>query len=312
MTDNMCHEVVTTYLKQLRLSRMARDCEPLAREAEQRGLGYLGYLQALLEGELAQRQEQQLRQRLKAAAFPYQKRLEDFDFSLVPCLSKIRLLELAQGAFLAAHDNILLIGPSGIGKTHLLLGLGRSLCLAGYRVLFLSWCHLPLRHGRGSFRCWRSRFVWLCLRPCCLLDDWMRCKSKPRASWERKRSLCWRGHGCVGPCLVRRASTCCKAFTLLGEPSPLAFWLPGIKPSVPVVLWKIGIALSGLIWPFIANSRLGCSPCSLFGIITALLLVVPMRGFLPYNGRKLSRPLTIGWLLWAIFPLLPNCSQVSH
>src|SRR5690349_15225272 len=116
MTENIRHEVVTTYLKQLRLSRMARDCEPLAREAEQRGLGYLGYLQALLEGELAQRQEQQLRQRLKAAAFPYQKRLEDFDFSLVPCLSKIRLLELAQGAFLAAHDNVLLIGPSGIGK----------------------------------------------------------------------------------------------------------------------------------------------------------------------------------------------------
>ena len=116
MTDSMCHEVVTTYLKQLRLSRMARDCEPLAREAEQRGLGYLGYLQALLEGELAQRQEQQLRQRLKAAAFPYQKRLEDFDFSLVPCLSKIRLLELAQGAFLATHDNILLIGPVRLAR----------------------------------------------------------------------------------------------------------------------------------------------------------------------------------------------------
>jgi len=136
MTDTLRNEIVTTYLKQLRLSRMARDCESLAREAEQRGLGYLGYLQALLEAELAQRHEQQLRQRLKAAALPYQKRLEDFDFSLVPCISKIRLLELAQGAFLAAHDNVLLIGPSGIGKTHLLMGLGRALCLAGYRVLF--------------------------------------------------------------------------------------------------------------------------------------------------------------------------------
>src|SRR6202162_2973534 len=136
MTEDLRHEVVTTYLKQLRLSRMARDCEPLAREAEQRGLAYLGYLQALLEGELAQRQEQHLRQRLKAAAFPYQKRLEDFDFSLVPCIPKVRLLELAQGAFLAAHENVLLIGPSGIGKTHLLMGLGRALCLSGYRVLF--------------------------------------------------------------------------------------------------------------------------------------------------------------------------------
>ncbi len=138
MTEDLATTVVTTYLKQLRLSRMARDCEALAREAEQRGLGYLGYFQALLEGELAQRHEQQLRLRLKAAAFPYQKRLEDFDFSLVPCLSKVRLLELAQGAFLAAHDNVLFIGPSGIGKTHLTLGLGRALCLAGYRVLFRS------------------------------------------------------------------------------------------------------------------------------------------------------------------------------
>jgi len=136
MTEDLCRVVVTSYLKQLRLTRMATDCEALASFAEQRGLGYLGYLQALLEGELAKLQEQQLRQRLKAAAFPYQKRLEDFDFSLIPCVSKIRLLELAQGAFLGSHDNVLLIGPSGIGKTHLLMGLGRALCLAGYRVLF--------------------------------------------------------------------------------------------------------------------------------------------------------------------------------
>ena len=96
----------------------------------------LRYLQALLEGELAHRHEQQLRQRLKAAAFPYQKRLEDFDFSLIPCVSKLRLLELAQGAFLTNKENVLFVGPSGIGKTHLLMGLGRALCLAGYRVLF--------------------------------------------------------------------------------------------------------------------------------------------------------------------------------
>src|SRR5437016_13991107 len=112
---------------------MATDCESLAREADQRGLGYLGYLQALLEGELAHRHEQQLRQRLKAAAFPYQKRLEDFDFSLVPCLSKVRLLELSQGAFLSAHADVLLLRPSGIGQTHSSLGLGRPLVLGGRR-----------------------------------------------------------------------------------------------------------------------------------------------------------------------------------
>jgi DNA replication protein DnaC len=136
MTEDTRHEIVVAYLNQLRLTRMARECEAACREAEQRGLGYLGYLQALLEAEVAHRHEQQLRQRLKAAAFPYQKRLEDFDFSLVPAVSKVRLLELAQGAFLTTHDNVLLLGKSGIGKTHLLMGLGRALCLAGYRVLF--------------------------------------------------------------------------------------------------------------------------------------------------------------------------------
>jgi DNA replication protein DnaC len=128
--------IVLTYFKHLRLPAMARECVALAREAEQHGLGYLGYLQTLLEQEVAQRHENQLRQRLKAAAFPTDKRLEDFDFSLVPSVPKTRLLELGQGAFLAAHDSVVFLGPSGLGKTHLMIGLGRALCLAGYRVLF--------------------------------------------------------------------------------------------------------------------------------------------------------------------------------
>jgi DNA replication protein DnaC len=134
--DDLRQSIVLTYLRQLRLPAMARECVPLAREAEQRGLGYLGYLQALLEHEVAQRHENQLHQRLKAAAFPTDKRLDDFDFSLVPSVPKTRLLELAQGAFLAAHDSVVFLGPSGLGKTHLLIGLGRALCLAGYKVLF--------------------------------------------------------------------------------------------------------------------------------------------------------------------------------
>jgi DNA replication protein DnaC len=70
MNEEARQQIVQTSLKQLRLTRMARACESLARQAEQRGLGYLGYLQALLEAEVAHRQEQRLRQRLKAAAFP--------------------------------------------------------------------------------------------------------------------------------------------------------------------------------------------------------------------------------------------------
>lgn len=128
--------LIQSYLKQLRLPAIARDCVALAREAEQQGAGYLGYLQTLLAQEVSQRHDHQLRRYLKQAQFPYEKRLEDFDFSVVPSVPKTRMLELAQGAYLAQRENVLLVGPSGLGKTHLLIGLGRAACLRGSRVLF--------------------------------------------------------------------------------------------------------------------------------------------------------------------------------
>jgi DNA replication protein DnaC len=128
--------ILQSYLKQLRLPAMARECVALAREAEQHQVGYLGYLQALLEREITQRAEHQLQRRLKQAQFPVTKRLEDFDFAAVPSVQHTQVLELAQGAFLAQHENLLLVGPSGLGKTHLLIGLGRAACLHGARVLF--------------------------------------------------------------------------------------------------------------------------------------------------------------------------------
>jgi len=128
--------IIDTYLTQLKLPAIAREYQTLARDAERQNAGYFGYLQTLLEHEVIAREERHLQRRLALARFPYEKRLEDFDFSAVPALRKERVLELAQAAFVAQHENCLLLGPSGTGKTHLLLGLGRAACLRGYRVLF--------------------------------------------------------------------------------------------------------------------------------------------------------------------------------
>jgi DNA replication protein DnaC len=128
--------LIQSYLKWLKLPAVAAAYQEVARDAERQQVGYLSYLEALLEREYSQRQERRLQQRLTQARFPYQKRLEDFDFSAVPSLQKTSVLALAQGGFLSDQQNLLIVGPSGLGKTHLLIGIGRALCLRGYRVLF--------------------------------------------------------------------------------------------------------------------------------------------------------------------------------
>lgn len=73
---------------------------------------------------------------MRRAQFPYEKRLEDFECSAVPTLQPARLAELARCTYLSQRENLILIGPSGLGKTHLLIALGRVACLQGHRVLF--------------------------------------------------------------------------------------------------------------------------------------------------------------------------------
>jgi hypothetical protein len=125
-------------------------------------------------------------------------------------------------------------------------------------------------------------------------------------------SLWWPGPGCVEQCLAQRASTWYKAFTRLGKPLPLSFWLPGITRCEPGARWRTGTALSSLIWPCIAPSLRVFSRCLPFGILTGLLLVGFLRVFPPSNGRDQPHPILPGWQLWALLFSLLDCSNVSH
>lgn len=128
--------LIGSYLKWLKLPAIAAAYQEVARDAEQAQVGYLSYLEALLEREFTQRQDRSQQQRLVRAHFPYPKRLEDLDFSVLPCLQKASVLNLAHGGFVKEHQNLLIVGASGLGKTHLLIGVGRALCQRGYKVLF--------------------------------------------------------------------------------------------------------------------------------------------------------------------------------
>jgi DNA replication protein DnaC len=130
--------ILSSYLTQLRLPTMAAHCAAVAREAAVSNLDYLAFLTVLCGQELAHREQTQAARRLVQAQFPWPKTLDAFDFSAAPSVKQAAVLQLASGAFVRAHENWLVLGGPGVGKTHLLCGVGRALCQQGFRVRFRS------------------------------------------------------------------------------------------------------------------------------------------------------------------------------
>jgi DNA replication protein DnaC len=125
-------------VKQLRMPTIGRQYRSLAREAEERNLRYEEYLLALLETELQTREENQKQRRLKQAAFPVQKTLDTYDFSLMPSLNRNRFITLAKGEFVDKKENLIFLGNSGTGKTHLAIALGVEMIQNGYKTKFIT------------------------------------------------------------------------------------------------------------------------------------------------------------------------------
>ncbi len=125
-------------LKALRLPTVAENYETLARQAAESGQPYSEYLLALLEQELSQREVNRRRRLLRQAKFPISYTLDTYDFTLMPSLSKPKLLELARGEFVRKAENVVLVGQIGTGKTHLATALGYAACEMGYKVRFFT------------------------------------------------------------------------------------------------------------------------------------------------------------------------------
>ena len=124
------------HLKQLKLPTMLAECEKIAVRAAKDNLDHLAFLLQLCELELIDRERRAGERRLKAARFPSHKTLDEFDFKSRPSVNKPLVLELAKGEYLDRRENLLFVGPSGTGKTHLATALGIAACGLGKKVRF--------------------------------------------------------------------------------------------------------------------------------------------------------------------------------
>ena len=124
------------HLKKLRLPTFQSEYHKLAQQCATQNKDHVSYLLRLCELELIERERRMIERRIKAAKFPATKSLDSFDFKVIPSLNKLLTVELARGEFIDRRENIIALGPSGTGKTHIALGLGLAACQKGRKVRF--------------------------------------------------------------------------------------------------------------------------------------------------------------------------------
>ncbi len=126
------------YLKALKLPTFLREHDKLARQCASEGVDHTAYLLRLDELELLDRERRMVERRIREARFPAVKSLDSFDFAAIASLNKMLVLELARCEYVERRENVIALGPSGTGKTHVALGLGLAACQKGLAVGFVT------------------------------------------------------------------------------------------------------------------------------------------------------------------------------
>lgn len=142
------------HLKALKLPTFLREYDKQARQCAAEGVDHTGYLLRLAELELLERERRSVERRIRQARFPAVKSLDSFDFAAIPSLNKLLVLELARCEYVERRENVIALGNSGTGKTHVALGLGLAACQKGLAVGFTTAAALvhELREARDERR----------------------------------------------------------------------------------------------------------------------------------------------------------------
>ena len=135
-TETKSTVLLAHHLKSLRMPTMLAECEKVAARCATDNVDHLAFLLQLCELELLDRERRAADRRLRAAKFPNHKTLDTFDFKAQPSINKVLVTELMRGEYIDRKENLLLVGNSGTGKTHLATALGIAACAQGKRVRF--------------------------------------------------------------------------------------------------------------------------------------------------------------------------------
>ena len=148
--------------KELRLPGLRQQFKALVREAVDQEMDYALFLRTCLDQEVHDRHQKKQQTLLRQAKFPSLKTLIDFDFTKAPQLPKMKVLKLADGAFVKRRENIICIGKAGTGKSHIGVAIGMAVIQMGYRVRFISVMQLlqELQLAEAEYRLPRYLKVW--------------------------------------------------------------------------------------------------------------------------------------------------------
>ena len=136
MADTMIFERVEANLTRLRLPRVREILSQMIKAAEDQGKSFLSLLDELLEEEVAQKEQRRIETALKISGLPFQKSIDEFDFTFQPKLDRQRVMSLFDLTFIEEKGNIIFLGPPGVGKTHLAVSLALKACQAGISIYF--------------------------------------------------------------------------------------------------------------------------------------------------------------------------------
>jgi DNA replication protein DnaC len=162
MPDELILDRLQANLARLRLPRVAQILDEVVRSSEVMGRSHLQVLDLLLEEEVACKEQRRLDTTLKISGLPFVKTLDDFDFAFQPHLDRRAVSSLFDLTFIARHENVLLLGPPGVGKTHLAVALAVKACQAGQSIFFTTMADLieklKVDHGAGKTGRARSHY----------------------------------------------------------------------------------------------------------------------------------------------------------